>query len=70
MIAPKIKQICTENIVEDVVDIEREGPTLQITEDVEDLQTQHKGTQTLSLGKSILASQIEIKIHQYQMLEN
>ena len=47
-----------------------EGPTLQITEDVEDLQTQHKGTQTLSLEKSILALQIETKIHQYQMLEN
>ena len=67
---PKIKRICTENIVEDVVDFEREGSTLQITEDVEDLQTQHKGTQTLSLEKSILASQIETKIHQYQMLEN
>ena len=67
MITPKIKRICTENIVEDVVDFEREGSTLQITEDVEDLQTQHKGTQTLSLEKSILASQIETKIHQYQM---
>ena len=70
MITLRIKRICTENIVEDVivVDFEREGPTLQMTEDVEDLQTQHKDT--LSLEKSILASQIETKIHQYQMLEN
>ena len=67
MISPKIKRICTENIVEDVIDFECEGPTSQITEDV---QTQHRGIQTLSLEKSILASQIETKIHQYQMLEN
>ena len=56
LITQEIKRICTENIVEDVVDFEHEGPTLQITEDVDNLQTQHKGTQTLSLEKSIFTN--------------